>query len=59
MARLTVILFSIISTSLMGTGVVIALVSGNDTLIPILIAAAIGFVLAFPLSWIVAKQIAD
>lgn len=55
--RLTMILFSIISTTLMGVGVIIALTTGNDTLTPILIAAAIGFVLALPVSWIVAKQL--
>ena len=58
MTRLTLVLFSIISTSLMGTGLVIALTMGLDTLAPILIAAAIGFVLAIPVSWLVARQIA-
>lgn len=57
MARLTMILFSIISTSLMGVGVIVALTTGYVTLTPILVAAAIGFVLAVPVSWIVAKQI--
>ena len=57
MARLTMILFSIISTTLMGVGIIIALVSGNDTLTPILIAAACGFVLALPVSWLVARQL--
>jgi len=58
MTRLTLVLFSIISTSLMGTGLVIALTMGLDTLAPILIAAAMGFVLAIPVSWLVARQIA-
>ncbi len=58
MTRLTLILFSIISTSLMGTGIVVALTMGMDTLTPILIAAALGFVLAIPVSWLVARQIA-
>ena len=58
MTRLTLILFSIISTSLMGTGLVVALTMGLDTLPPILVAAAIGFVLAIPVSWLVARQIA-
>jgi predicted PurR-regulated permease PerM len=57
MTRLMMILFSMISTTLMGVGVVIALVSGNDTLYPILIGAAVGLVLAVPASWIVAKKI--
>ena len=40
--RLTMILFSIISTSLMGVGVIIALTTGNITLPAILTAAVIG-----------------
>jgi hypothetical protein len=59
MTRLAGILFSIISTSLMGIGIIIALVSGNDTLNPILIAAGIGFVVAIPVTWIVSKKIVD
>jgi len=58
MTRLMLTLFSMISTTLMGVGVVIALTTGNDTLNPILISAAIGFVLAVPVSWWVAKQLA-
>lgn len=57
MTRLMLILFSIISTSMMGAAIVIALTMGLDTLQPILAAAAVGFVLAIPASWIVAKQI--
>ena len=57
MTRLTLVLFSIISTSLMGALIVVALVTGYDTLQPILIAAVVGFVLAIPASWLVAKQI--
>ena len=58
MTRLTLILFSMISTSLMGTALVVALTMGMETLTPILIAAALGFVLAIPVSWLVARQIA-
>jgi predicted PurR-regulated permease PerM len=58
MTRLTLILFSMISTTLMGTGIVVALTMGMDTLTPILVAAALGFVLAIPVSWLVARQIA-
>lgn len=59
MTRLTLILFSMISTSLMGTALVVALTMGMETLTPILIAAALGFVLAIPVSWLVARQIAS
>jgi predicted PurR-regulated permease PerM len=57
MNRLMLTLFSMIATTLMGVGVIIALTTGNDTLNPILIAAAIGFVLAFPVTWFVARQL--
>lgn len=57
MARLTLILFSIISTSLMGAAIVVALTMGLDTLQPIMVAAVIGFVAAMPVSWLVAKQL--
>jgi preprotein translocase subunit SecF len=57
MLRLTLILFSIISTTLMGIGIIIALVAGLDTLQPIVIAAALGLVVSIPASWYVAKQI--
>lgn len=58
MTRLMLILFSIISTSLMGTGIIVALTLGMDTLTPILTAALLGFVLAIPGSWLVARQLA-
>lgn len=58
MVRLMMTLFSMISTTLMGVGIVAALTMGYDTLNPILIAAAIGFVVALPVSWLVAKQLA-
>ncbi|MGB8815162.1 MAG: CTP synthetase [Paracoccaceae bacterium] len=57
MTRLMMTLFSMISTTMMGIGIVVALTMGKDTLQPILIAAAIGFVLAIPVSWYVAKQL--
>ena len=37
--------------------VIAALAMGYDTLTPILVTAAAGFVVAFPVSWIVAKQL--
>ncbi len=57
MTRLMMILFSIISTSLMGVGIIVALTTGHVTLPSILIAAALGFVAALPASWFVARQI--
>ncbi len=58
MSRLMMILFSMVATTLMGVGVIIALTTGFVTLKPILLAAAIGFVLALPVSWLIAKQLA-
>lgn len=57
MPRLFGILFSMVSTTLMGIGVVVALTTGFATLQPILVAAAIGFVLSLPVTWGIARQI--
>ncbi|MCA0922270.1 CTP synthetase [Pseudooceanicola nanhaiensis] len=59
MMRLASILFSLISTTLAGTAVIAVLVAGYDTLVPILAAAATGFVLALPVSWFVAKKMVE
>lgn len=57
MFRLALILHLFIGSTLAGSAVVAALASGYDTLMPILIAAAVGFVAAIPVSAIVAKKI--
>lgn len=57
MSRLMMTLFSMIATTLMGIGVIVALVTGYDTGRPIVIAALIGLILALPVSWYVAKQL--
>lgn len=59
MLRLAMVIFSIAATSLAGALVVVALVSGYDTWKPIVAAAAVGFVLAMPVSLYVARQISD
>ncbi|MHC0054559.1 CTP synthetase [Actibacterium sp. D379-3] len=59
MLRLALILFSLISTTLMGSAIVVVLVAGYDTLVPILAAAAAGFVVAVPVSWAVARNLAS
>ncbi|APX13592.1 CTP synthetase [Tateyamaria omphalii] len=51
------VLHIFIGASLAGTGVIAALSLGFGTVGPILIAAAIGFVAAFPVTWIVQKRI--
>ncbi|WP_299851610.1 CTP synthetase [uncultured Roseovarius sp.] len=57
MFRLALILHLFIGSTLAGSAVIAALASGHDTLIPILIAAAIGFCAAFPVSWAVARKL--
>ncbi len=58
MLRLTLMLFAIIGTTLMGIGVVAVLTMRMDsTAMPIVTAAAAGFLLAIPVSWLVAKQL--
>ena len=57
MLRLASILFSMVATTLAGIAVMAVLVMGYDTLQPILIAAAVGFSLAIPVTWIVTNMI--
>lgn len=57
MYRVASLIYSIVSTSLAGTLIVVALVAGYDTGRSILLAAAIGFSLAIPVAWLVARQI--
>lgn len=56
--RLTMILYSIIGTSLAGSAVIAVLTMGYVALWPILGAAAVGAVVALPISWLVAREIA-
>ncbi|MGY6633776.1 MAG: CTP synthetase [Alkalilacustris sp.] len=58
MTRLALVLFSILSVTCMGIAVVVALVAGLDTLVPIAVAAAVGLVVSVPASWLVARQLA-
>ena len=58
MFRIALLLFSMIATTLAGSAIVVALTMGYDTLIPVLAAAAMGFVAAIPVTWAVARQIA-
>lgn len=59
MVWLFLILHLFIGSTLAGSLVIAALASGYDTLQLILIAAGIGFVAAFPVSWIVSKKLYD
>lgn len=57
MTRLMMLIYSIAGASLAGTAIVVSLVMGFDTLRPILIAAALGFAAALPVSWRIARKI--
>ncbi len=57
MIWLIFIIHLFIGTTLAGIGVIAALVSGYDTLNGVLIAAAAGFILSLPVTWIVARQL--
>lgn len=57
MLSLMMTLFSTIATTTMGIAVVIALTMGLDTWQPLVAAAVLGFIVAVPVSWLVAKKL--
>lgn len=59
MLALSLILHIFIGATLAGSAVIAALASGYDTLQPILIAAAVGFVASIPINWYVARQLSS
>ena len=59
MTRLALLMFSIVSVTCMGIAIVAALVAGLDTLTPIVVAAGLGLAISVPLSWLLARRIAD
>lgn len=59
MTRLMMILFSMVSTTLMGVGVIVALTAGYGTLKPIVAAAVIGMILAIPVSYLIARRLSE
>ncbi len=54
---LTLILHIFIGSTLAGSGVIAALSMGYTGLMPILVSAGLGFLLAFPVSWFIARRI--
>lgn len=54
---LFIVLHIFIGATMAGTGVIAALVLGYGSVGPILIAAALGFVASFPVTWSVQKRI--
>jgi hypothetical protein len=57
MLRLTMLIYSILGATLAGIGVVAALSMGFYAVTPIVVAAAVGAVVALPGSWLVARQL--
>lgn len=58
MTRLMMIIYSMASTALMGVGVIVALTMGMVSVKAIVTAAVLGAILALPVSWFIARQIA-
>jgi hypothetical protein len=56
--RLMMVLYSMIGTALAGSAVVVVLTLGYVTTWAIVGAAVVGAVVALPVSWMVARQIA-
>jgi len=59
MLRLTLLLYSFISATLAGIAIIAVLAAGYGTLMPIIYAAIAGFVIALPVSWVVAKKLSS
>ncbi|WP_209016281.1 hypothetical protein [Roseibium sp. RKSG952] len=57
MIRLAAILYSLISTALAGSAVIAVLSAGLVSTMAIVSAAAVGFVVAAPVSWLVARRL--
>lgn len=58
MLPLMLLIHIFLGSTLAGSAVIAALTMGYDTLGPILISAAIGFVAGFPASWLIARKLA-
>ncbi|MGI1660828.1 CTP synthetase [Palleronia sp. KMU-117] len=59
MLPLMLIIHIFLGSTIAGSAIILALVLGYDTLVPIAIAGIAGFVLSFPVSWMVAKRLSD
>ena len=57
MLRLGLILHLFIGSTLAGSAVIAALVTGHGTMTPILVTALVGFIAAFPVSYLVARKL--
>jgi hypothetical protein len=59
MIRIAFVIFSMVATTLAGALVVASLTMGYNTWRPIVAAAALGLVLAFPVTWVVATRLRE
>lgn len=57
MLRLAFTLHFVIGATTAGVGVIAALVSGQDTVQSILIAAGLGYLVSFPIAWAISKKL--
>lgn len=57
MARLFALVYCIGGPAVAGSVVVAALVTGRDTLVPIVTAAVLGAAVAVPVCWMVARRL--
>lgn len=57
MFRLATMLYAMIGTSLAGSLMIAALVMGYDTSVQLIVAAALGAVIAVPVSYLIAQAI--
>ncbi len=59
MPKLVPLIYIIAGATLAGIFMVVALTAGYDTSKPIVYSALAGFVVALPVTWIIARKIAD
>lgn len=59
MLRLTSIMYSLVGPTIAGILITAALVMGKFDTQSMIIAAAVGFIVAVPVSWLVAKKVVD
>ncbi len=57
MIRLAALIYAMTGPTLAGILIVAALATGLDTMRPIVIAAILGFVLALPIAYVIAKEL--
>ena len=59
MSKLVPLIYIVVGATLAGVFMVVALTAGFDTTQPVVYSALAGFVVGLPVTWIIAKKIAD